>query len=139
MAVDFGAELQGLTRRVRTRRSRVHHGATVAETGHALAVEQVGIDAGDLGRGVGAQAQRTARELVHQFEGLEVERLTRAREQRAQVLDQWRHHEFVTISAGSVEQAPTQFLDVPGLGGQDIGDVIRQEPGRHGRGRLLKT
>jgi hypothetical protein len=50
----------------------VQHRAAVAQAGDAAAVEQVGVDARHLRRGVGAQAQGAARELVDQLEGLQV-------------------------------------------------------------------
>ena len=54
-----------------------------------------------------------------------------AGEQLFQVFKQRRHDQLVAIATGGVEQLAAQFFDVPGLGGQDIGDVIRQDPGGH--------
>jgi hypothetical protein len=140
MAIYFGAELQGLAAGERAVDAGVHHRTAVAQAGHALAVEQVGIDAGDLGRAVGAQAKRAARELVHELEGHEVQRFAGAGEQGLQVLDQRRHDQLIAVAAGCVQQAPAKFFDVTGLGRQDIGNVIREDPGRHGHcGGLLKT
>jgi hypothetical protein len=51
------------------------HWAAVAQARHALAVEQVGINAGDLWCAVSPQAHHAARELVDQLEGLQVKRL----------------------------------------------------------------
>jgi hypothetical protein len=138
MAIDLGAKLQRLARGMRPVGAGVQHRAAVAQARDTLTVEQVGIDAGHLGRAVGAQAHHAARELVHQLEGLQVQRLAGAGEQRLQVLQQRRHHQLVAIAAGHVEQVAAEFFDVPGLGGQDIGNVIRQDPGRHGILGLLK-
>ena len=80
-----------------------------------------------------------AGELVDQLEGLQVQRLAGAGEQRLQVLQQRRHHQLVAVAAGGVEQFAAQFFDVPGLGRQDIGDVIRQDPGGHGDGGAVKN
>jgi hypothetical protein len=99
----------------------------------------VGVDARHLRRGVGAQAQRAAGQLVDQLEGLQPERLAGAGQQRLQVLQQGRHHQLVAIGTGGVQQRTAQLFDVPGLGRQHIGDVIRQDPGGHGKGGLLKT
>jgi hypothetical protein len=48
----------------------------------------VGVDARGLRRGVGAQAQGAAAELVDQLEGLQIEFAAGAAEQRLQVLQQ---------------------------------------------------
>ena len=61
VAVDLGAELQRLARGVRAVGPRVQHRAAVAQARHALAVEQVRVDARDLRRGVGAQAHACGR------------------------------------------------------------------------------
>ena len=130
MAVDLGAELQRLARRMRAGRPRVQHRAAVAQARDALAVEQVRVDARHLRRGVGAHAERAAAELVDQLEGLQVEFAAGARQQRLQVLEQRRHHQLAAVAARHVEQAAAQFLDAPGLGGQHIGDVLGQQPSR---------
>ena len=132
VAVDFGAELQRLARGVRALGPGVQHRAAVAKPRDRLAPQQVRIDARHLRRGVGANAERAARQLVDQLESLEVERFTGTGEQRVEVLDQGRDHQLVAIGTGGIEQFATEFFDAPGLRGQYIGDVIRQEPGGHG-------
>ncbi|MNS65151.1 hypothetical protein D3C72_983010 [compost metagenome] len=136
MAVDLGAELQRLAGGVRAVGPGMDHRAAVAQARHAVAVQQVGIDARHLGGGVGTQAHAAAGELVDKLEGLEVERLAGARKQRLQVLEQRRHHQLVAIATGGIEQLASKFFDVARLGGQHIGNVIREDPGGHGdRGR----
>ena len=136
VAVDLGAELQRLARRMRAVGPGVQHRAAVAQARHARAVEQVRVDARDLRRGVGAQAHAAAGQLVDQLEGLQVERVAGAGQQRLEVLEQRRHHQLVAVATGGVEQPAAQLFDVPRLGRQDIGDVLRQDPGGHGdRGR----
>ena len=58
--------------------------------------------------------------------------LTSTGQQRFEMLQQRRHDQFIAITAGGVEQFTTQFFDVTGLGRQYIGNVIRQDPSRHG-------
>lgn len=136
MAVDLGAELERLARRVRAVGPGVHHRAAVAEPRHAAAVEQVRVDARDLRRGVGAQAHAAPGQLVDQLEGLQVERLSGAGKKGFQVLQQRRHHQLVAIATGGIEQLASKFFDVARLGRQHIGNVIREDPGGHGdRGR----
>ncbi len=128
MAEDLGAELQRLARRVQPGWPGVQHRAAVAEPGDTFAVEQMGVDARRLRRRVGAQAERAAAQLVDEFEGLEVEFTTGARQQRLEVLEQRRHHELEAVAAGAVQKAPPQLLDASGVGGQDVGDMLGQEP-----------
>jgi hypothetical protein len=64
----------------------------------------VGVDARHLRRGVGAQAQGAARELVDQLEGLQAQRLAGAGEQGFEVLQQRRHHQLIAIAARGIEQ-----------------------------------
>ena len=55
------------------------------------------------------------------------------------MLQQRGHDQLVTITTGCIEQPATQFFDVPSFRRQDIGNVIRKDPSRHGeKGRLLK-
>jgi hypothetical protein len=93
-------------------------------------IEQVGIDAGRLRRAVATQTQRAAADLVNQLEGLQVQLATGARQQRFQVFQQRRDDQFEAAAARPVEQAASKLFDASGLGGQDIGDVLGQEPSR---------
>ncbi|MCC2636251.1 MAG: hypothetical protein K0S48_4137, partial [Ramlibacter sp.] len=128
VAVDLRAELHRLAGGMGAVGAGVQHRAAVAQAGDALAIEQVGIDAGDLRRGVGADAEHAAGELVDQLEGLQPQRFARPGEQRLQVFQQRRHHQLVAVATRGVQQFAAQFFDVPGLGRQHIGDVIRQDP-----------
>jgi hypothetical protein len=47
------------------------------------------------------------------------------------MLQQRRHDQLVTIATGGIEQFATEFFDVACLRGQDIGNVIREDPSRH--------
>ena len=139
MTVNLGTQLQRFTRGVRARRTGVQNRAAIAKTGQTRAAKQMGVDAGHLGGGVGAQAQRATRELVHQLEGLQVKGFSRAGQQGFQMLQQRRHDQLVAIATRGVEQFATEFFDVASLRGQHIGNVIREDPSRHGiGGGLLK-
>ena len=77
---------------------------------------------------------RAAR-LVDQLPGLQVEGVAGAAEERLEVLDERRDDELEAGRLGRVEQTAPQALDAPRHGGQDIGDVLRQQPGgRHAEG-----
>jgi hypothetical protein len=60
MAVDLGADLDRLAGGVQARRAGMQHAAGVAQAGDRIAVQQVGVDARDLGRHVGAQAEQAS-------------------------------------------------------------------------------
>ena len=92
----------------------------------------MGVNAGDLRRAVGAQAQHPARDLVYQFEGLQVQRLAGAGEQRLQVFQERRHDQFVAIAARHVQQIASDFFDVARFRRQHIGNMIRKDPSGHG-------
>jgi hypothetical protein len=126
VAEDLGAELQQLAAGGRPLRSRMQHRAAMAQARHPAAVEQVGIDAGGLGGGVGAQAERAAAELVHELEGVQVGRPAVPDEERLQVLQQRRHDMLEAMPCGEIQQAAPERLHAPGLGRQGIGKVLRQ-------------
>ena len=128
MAIDFGAELQRLAGGQRALSAGMQHRAAVAKPGHALAVEQMSVNAGDLGRGVSTQPERAARQLVNQLESLQIQRFAGAGQQRFDVFEQRRHDQLVTITAGGVQKQAAQLFNMARLGGQDIGNLIRQLP-----------
>ena len=133
MAVDFNAELQRLTRRMQSIGPRVQHRAAIAKARDARTVEQMGVDAGHLRRRISTQAEAAAGQLIDQLEGLQVERMAGAREQRFEVFEQRRHDQFAAVGAGHVEQFAPKFFDAARLRGQDIGNVLWQQPSRrHG-------
>ena len=130
MAVDLGAELERLAGRTAAGRPGVQHRSAIAQARDVLAIQHVGIDARDLRRAVGAQAERPAAQLVDQLERLQVERVAGARQQRLDVLEHRRDHQLEAEAGGGIEQTAAQRLDVAGPRRKDIGDVLRQEPGR---------
>jgi len=132
MAVDLGTELQRLAGGMGLVGPCVQHGAAVTQPGHAGAVEQVRVDACHLGGAVGPQAHHAPGELVDELEGLQVQGLAGTAEQRLQMLQQGGHDQLVTVAARHVQQVTAQFFDVARLGRQHIGNMIRQDPGRHG-------
>ena len=132
MAVNFGAQLQRFARGVRSGRPCVQHRAAIAKAGDTCAVEQMGVNAGNLRRAVSAQTHHAARDLVHQFEGLQIERFAGASKQRLQVFQERRHDQFVAIAARHVQQIASDFFDVARLRRQHIGNMIRKDPSGHG-------
>jgi hypothetical protein len=82
VAVELGADLDRLAHLGHARGDRVQDAAAIAKPRHALAVEQVRVDARDLRRVVGAHAHHAAGELVDQLEGGEVEVAADARQER---------------------------------------------------------
>ena len=130
LAVDLGTELQGFAAGAVATGASAQYRPAVAKPRHAFAVEQVGIDAGHLRRSVRTQAEGAAAGLVDQLEGFEIEGVAGAGQQRFDVLEQRRNDQLEAGSGSGVEKAAAQDFDVPRLGRQDVGDVLRQEPGR---------
>ncbi len=132
MAVDLGTDLQRLARDVEAARPRMQHRAGVAQARHAGPVQQVGVDAGNLRRNIGAQADRAAGQLIDQLEGLQIQIVAGAGQQRLDVLQHRRHHQLIAVGAEQVEHAAAQLLDLARLGRQHVGNGFRQQPVRHG-------
>ena len=108
----------------------MQNAVAITQSSHSLTVEQMRIDSRDLWRYIRTQPERAPGQLIDQLECLQIELATGARQQRFEMLEQRRHHQLETVAAGHVEQPSTQFFDVPGLGRQDIGDVLGQQPSR---------
>jgi hypothetical protein len=87
---------------------------------------------------VSARRPRVRPELVDQLEGQISASPVPSRDSRCSAAAASPAHSH---SRARYRAAATQFFDVPGLGGQNIGNVIRQEPGGHGKAlaALLKT
>ena len=69
ITVDLGTDLHRLAAGQRMHWPSVQGRSCVAKTRHTGTVKNVRIDARHLWRGIGAQTQRTAAELIDQFEG----------------------------------------------------------------------
>ena len=140
MAVNFGTQLQGLACGVGPGWTRVQHRPAIAKTRQRCAAQQMGINARHLRRGVSTQTQGATRQLVHQLEGLQIQGLARAGQQGLQMLQQRRHDQLVAIATGGIQHFAAEFFDVASLGGQDIGNMIREDPSRHeGMGETVKN
>ena len=86
MAINLGTELQRFAGGVRPVSPGVNHWAAIAKPGNTLAIEQMRINPGHLRRGVGAQTQCAARQLINQFEGLQFQCFAGAGQQGLEVL-----------------------------------------------------
>ena len=132
VAEQLCADLQRLARPHHAVGQGVQHDAGVAQAHHAAPVEQMGVDARRLGGDVGAQAHHPAGQLVDHLEGLEVHVVPGPGQQGRQVFEHRRNHLLVSVHVEYVEQAPAQAFDAARVGGQDVFDVFREEPGlRH--------
>ena len=111
---------------------RTKNAAGIAEARDAGLVQEVRVDPGDLRRDVGANAKEPARHRIDDLERLQVEIVTRAGQQRIEMLHQRRLHEAETMGAEMFEQRATQRFHPFGFNGQDVLDVFRQDPLTHG-------
>ncbi len=138
-AEELGADLHDLARRARARRQRVQHAARIAEPRDARFVEHVRVDARHLRRDVGAHAQHAAGHRVDDLERLQLQVAAGAGGQRVQVLDERRLHQPIAAREEVIEQRATQLLDAQGLVGQQVLDVLGQQPVTHGAGREVRA
>ncbi len=77
--------------------------------------------------------EQPAGQLIDQLEGLQVQVVAGAGEQRLEIFEQRRHHQLVAVDLEQVEDAPAQRFDLPGRRRQDVLDVLGQEPAAHGK------
>ena len=113
MTVQLRTDLDRLTTGADGCRHRVQHAVAIAETGRALTIQQVRIDARHLRCHVRTYAQRTTGNLVDQLEGTQLEIMAGAGEQRIEIFDQRRHHQLVAMRAEEVEDRTALLLDAP--------------------------
>ena len=131
VAVELGADLDGLAHLGHARGHGVQHAAAIAQPRDALPVEEMRVDARDLRRVVGADSHHAARQLVDELEGGEVEVAPRPREQGLHVLEERRGHELVAVHLEEVEDRAAQPLHRARLGGEHVLDVLGKEPAPH--------
>ena len=120
----------------------MQHAAGVAQAGDGGTVEQMGVDARHLRRHVGTQAEHAARQLVDQFKGAQVGILASAGHQRFQILEQRRHHQFISVQTEIIQHEAAQLFDLARFRRQNIGNIFGQKPIRHEGaryGRKLKN
>ena len=86
MAVDLGTDLDGLARTFLAAGTGAQHRSGIAEPVDVTLLQQMRVDARDLGRDVGPDPQALPGELVHQLEGLQVQITAASDQQRVQIL-----------------------------------------------------
>ena len=133
MAVELGADLHDFPRLGQAHRPGMEHASGVAQAGDAFGIEQMRVYARDLQRGVGAQAEQPAAQLIDDLEGVQIEFAPGSGQQRFEMLDQGRAHQPIAMQRKVVEQPPADALDRLGLDGQQVVDVLRQQPLAHGQ------
>ena len=131
MAVYFCTNLNLFARRMQAARPRVQHAAGIAKPRHALAVEQVSVDARHLRRGVGSQPERTPRQLIDELERAQVQVAPTTGQQRLEILEHRRHHHLVAVRTKTIEQRTSKFFNLACFGRQHVGDIFGKQPGRH--------
>ena len=128
LAIELGADLHDFARLRDAGRERAQHAAGVAQSRQAGFVQQMGVDARDLRRDVGAHAEQAAGQRIDDLERLQFEVAAGAGQQRFEVLDQRRLHEPVAVRAEVIEQRAAQRLDALGLAREDVLDMLGQHP-----------
>jgi hypothetical protein len=128
MPVQFGADLQRLSRRGECRRQRVQDATAIAQPRNPLAIEQMRVDTCHLRRHVGPHAHGPPGKLIDQLERPQLQILTRPGSQRIEILQQRRHDELIAMRAEGIKQATAQAFEFRRFGRQSVLDVIRENP-----------
>src|SRR3990172_7863110 len=89
----------------------VQYRTEIAQPGGTPLFEIVDIDPDYLRSGIGAHAQGPAAELIREFEGLQLEILASAGEQRFQVLKQWRDHQLIAETRIKIEDPAADSIE----------------------------
>jgi hypothetical protein len=111
---------------------RLNDGTAVAQAGGALAIKEMGVNARDLRRRIGAQAKLPPTTLVYELKGAQIHGLTCAREKGLKVLQHGRHDQLVSKGTRAVEEHASQLFNLSCLIGQNIGEVVGKNPSGHG-------
>jgi hypothetical protein len=82
------------------------------------------IDAGDLRGGIRTQPEHASARLIDQLEGAQVEVAAGTGQQRIDVFDQRRNHQFVAVTDIQIEQRAPQLLDTARFAGKHIRNVL---------------
>ena len=102
--------------------------AAITKPGHAMPIQQMGIDARNLWRDIGAKTHGTTRNLIDQLECAQIQITPSAGEQRIDIFEHRRHDEQIAMHSEQFENARSECLDPLGLWGKDVLDVLRQQP-----------
>src|SRR5258708_7072466 len=135
VAVDFCADLQRLPGRVESPRPGEQNASRITQPRDAFPVQKMRIDPRDLRRDVGAHAHHPPGKLIDQLEGANIQIMSRARQQRFEVLEHGGNHQLVPVHAEQFEQLRAHPLDALRLRRQEVLEIFREEPVAH-RGGL---
>ena len=128
MAIDLGADLQGLPGGGQPGRQGMQYRAAITQSRHTLAIEKVRVDARHLGRDVGAQAHGATGQLVNQLEGRQLHVVAGSGKQRIDVFKQRRQGQFVAMRPKAVLQDAAQLFNASRFRREHVGNVFRQGP-----------
>ena len=121
----------GLIRTARTAKAvgaGTQHRAHITQPDRTGTLEPVSIDPGHLWRHIGPHPHHPPAQLIGQFEGLQLQIVAGAGQQRLQKLDQRGGNQFVTPAFVQIEQLAAQPLHPASGGWQDFFDTFRQKP-----------
>ena len=100
----------------------------VAQARGTLPAQTVGVDARDLGGHVRPDPHHPARQLVDQLEGVKIEVLAGARQQRLQVFDERGGDDLVAPSGEQVEQRAPRPLEPRRLRRHELPHALGKQP-----------
>ena len=82
------------------------------------------VDTGNLRGNVRTQAHGAPGKLIDELERAQIEVMAGAGQQRLDVLEHRRHHEFVAVGTETVQHQPAQIFNLARLGRQHVGDIF---------------
>ena len=128
MAVELRPDLHRAAPARDAFRQGVQNGPDVAQARRTGAAQAAGVDAGHLGGHVRADPHHPARQLIDQLEGMKLQILAGARQQRLQVLDERRGDDLVAAAIEQIEQRTPCPLETQRLRRHQLLHAFRQQP-----------
>ncbi len=119
-----GADLQQFAGACQSDRLGMQYAADIAQTRHALTIEQMSINAGRLRRNIGAQRQCAPAQLVHQLESAQIHVITAVNQQRLFIFQQGRNNQLIAGFAQQIEKLRAHLLDAPRFIGKHVLNVF---------------
>ena len=130
-AEEFDARNHRFSACQRMHRTRVQTAARIAQAAHALAAQNMRVNARALRRHVGADADRAARTRIHELERAVVQIAAAAGQKRIYVLHHRRLNQFKAVYLKKVEAFASHRLEYASFARQNIREMLRNKPTDH--------
>ena len=125
-AKQFATGLDRRTAGQHVTRAGMQNMAGIAQAGNTVLAQGMGINAGGLGRHIGAHTHHPASQLVGELEGLQFQVVSGACKQGLEIFDQRGNYQLVAPTLAGVHYFPAQGFDLSGQRWKNIFDTIWQ-------------